>query len=569
MFIQFSPVVFLLLISGSVSLVLALIGWRNRAIPISRPFTLLMAAEAAWIFLYALELMSPDIPTSLLINDIEYPALLTVPVAWLFILLYFTGRERYLTRKTVPLFFIVPAISYLLLLTNPYHHLYYTGFSTVMYDGYQFLVYNHGPFFWITIAYAYIIVLVSLILAAGRLFVPNELYRRQTILLLCASCIPAFCNLVYIFQLAPFPGYDLTPVAFLLTGLVFAVGLIRYQLFTALPVAYSLVFSTMKEGVIVTDRLYRVMDLNPAAEAITGSSSTAATGQRVTVILPQIPDGALDPITPLREKRVEIQVPMEGHERYYEILVTHMDENGSDRAGYLWLLRDITDRKQAELELASANKKITLLTSITRHDISNKLTVAGSYHLLARRLSTDPLMSEYMDREEKAIEAIREQIAFTKVYEEIGSAAPVWQDVDSLIVQSSRHVDLKQVHLAYNNAGFEIYANPMLEKVFYNLFDNAMKYAGPGISAIRVTSSRQGDDLILAVEDDGAGISPEDKSRLFERGFGKNTGLGLFLSREILSITGIRIQERGEPGKGARFELVVPKGKYRFRDTVS
>ena len=104
MFVQFSPMVFLLLISGSVSAVLALIGWRNRAIPISRPFTLLMAAEAAWIFLYALELMSPDIPASLLINDIEYPALLTVPVAWLFILLYFTGRDRYLTRRTVPLF---------------------------------------------------------------------------------------------------------------------------------------------------------------------------------------------------------------------------------------------------------------------------------------------------------------------------------------------------------------------------------------------------------------------------------------------------------------------------------
>jgi len=48
------------------------------------------------------------------------------------------------------------------------------------------------------------------------------------------------------------------------------------------------------------------------------------------------------------------------------------------------------------------------------------------------------------------------------------------------------------------------------------------------------------------------------------RGFGKNTGLGLFLSKEILSITDITITENGEPDKGARFEMVVPKGAYRF-----
>jgi len=569
MIVQFSPVVFLLLISGSVSAVLALIGWRNRAIPITRPFTLLMAAEAAWIFLYALELMSPDIPTSLLINDIEYPALLTVPVAWLFILLYFTGRDRYLTRRTVPLFFIIPALSYFLLLTNPYHHLYYTGFSTVMYDGYQLLVYDHGPFFWITIAYAYVISLACIILAVERLFVPNELYRRQTILFLVASCIPAFCNIVYIFRLTPFPEFDMTPVAFLITGLVFAIGIIRYQLFTALPVAYSQVFSTMKEGVIVTDAQHRVMDLNPAAETITGSSATAATGQPVAKILPRVPDVTMDPGSPHLEKRVEIRISHGGIERYYEILVTPVDERGSGCSGYLWLIRDITERKQAELELASANKKITLLTSITRHDISNKLTVAGSYHLLARRLSTDPRMSEYMDREERAMDAIREQIAFTKVYEEIGTAAPAWQDVDAIIAQSGRHVDFGHISLAFSNSGLEIYANPMLEKVFYNLFDNAVKYGGERITAIRVDSYRSGDDMVISVEDDGAGVSPGDKSRLFERGFGKNTGLGLFLSREILSITDIRIQETGKPGKGARFELVVPNGKYRFRKTVS
>lgn len=73
---------------------------------------------------------------------------------------------------------------------------------------------------------------------------------------------------------------------------------------------------------------------------------------------------------------------------------------------------------------------------------------------------------------------------------------------------------------------------------------------------------------MITVADNGAGISLEDKQHLFERGFGKNTGLGLFLSWEILSITGISIDETGTPGNGARFEIMVPEGAFRY-DSVS
>jgi signal transduction histidine kinase len=83
------------------------------------------------------------------------------------------------------------------------------------------------------------------------------------------------------------------------------------------------------------------------------------------------------------------------------------------------------------------------------------------------------------------------------------------------------------------------------------------------MTSIRIDTRASGRDLVVTFEDDGDGIGAKDKERLFERGFGKNTGLGLFLSREILSITGITITENGEPGKGARFELAVPAGQYR------
>jgi len=80
---------------------------------------------------------------------------------------------------------------------------------------------------------------------------------------------------------------------------------------------------------------------------------------------------------------------------------------------------------------------------------------------------------------------------------------------------------------------------------------------------LRFSALESGDDHLIVCEDDGEGIPVEEREKVFEWGFGKNTGLGLFLSREILDITGITIKETGEPGTGARFELTVPKGAWR------
>ncbi len=66
------------------------------------------------------------------------------------------------------------------------------------------------------------------------------------------------------------------------------------------------------------------------------------------------------------------------------------------------------------------------------------------------------------------------------------------------------------------------------------------------------------------VEDDGIGVRLDEKDQIFDKGFGSHTGLGLFLSREIFSITGITIIENGFFGKGAGFEIMVPPGTFRF-----
>jgi signal transduction histidine kinase len=113
--------------------------------------------------------------------------------------------------------------------------------------------------------------------------------------------------------------------------------------------------------------------------------------------------------------------------------------------------------------------------------------------------------------------------------------------------------------------GYRVLADPMIQKVFENLMENTLRHAH-STTRIGCRCEERGGQLAIIWEDNGPGIPDDLKERIFERGYGENTGLGLFLSREILAITGITIKETGEYGRGARFEILVPAGAWQKSD---
>jgi PAS domain S-box-containing protein len=229
----------------------------------------------------------------------------------------------------------------------------------------------------------------------------------------------------------------------------------------------------------------------------------------------------------------------------------------------LSIFRDISKRKQAEDAIRQANRKLKLLSSITRHDMNNQLLVLNGFLNILHKKVPDEQLEDFFTKIRKASSRISSMIQFTREYEEIGVNAPVWQECRELVDTAAKEAPLGQVTLKNDlAAGAEVFADPLIRKVFYNLMDNATRYGGK-ITTIRFSAMERGDDLVVFCEDDGEGVPANEKDKIFERGFGKNTGLGLALSCEILAITGITIRETGEPGKGARFEMVVPKGRYR------
>jgi PAS domain S-box-containing protein len=225
--------------------------------------------------------------------------------------------------------------------------------------------------------------------------------------------------------------------------------------------------------------------------------------------------------------------------------------------------RDITEQKRAEDALSIACQKLNLLSSITRHDILNQLTVLSGYLALSEEFASDEKLRNFIKKETNATERINQLITFTKHYQDIGVQAPQWQNVRVTIENAAASLDMSSVDVQISFSNIEIYADPLIGKVFYNLLENAVRH-GQHTSLIRFSFRDDEDALTIICEDNGEGIDRETKKHLFKRGYGKNTGYGLFLIREILAITGITIDETGEPGKGARFEITVPNGAYRF-----
>jgi PAS domain S-box-containing protein len=226
-------------------------------------------------------------------------------------------------------------------------------------------------------------------------------------------------------------------------------------------------------------------------------------------------------------------------------------------------LRDITSRKLIEESLKKTNEKLSILSGITRHDITNELLALDGYlSLLEKKLGANRDSAELVGRLRNVSRKIGAQIRFTKDYEDLGANEPLWQNISTIAKMAAYDNLPESITLSCNSGDYEIFADPMLMLVFYNLFDNARRH-GETVRNITLSFVPGSPTGTLVIEDDGAGISEDLKGRIFEKGVGKNTGFGLFLAREILAITGLEIKETGAPGKGARFEISVPEGHWR------
>jgi PAS domain S-box-containing protein len=247
------------------------------------------------------------------------------------------------------------------------------------------------------------------------------------------------------------------------------------------------------------------------------------------------------------------------------------------------MIQDITERKKAEEalnrvmdELVLVNEKLGVVGSLTRHDVRNKLSaVTGYAYLLKKKHADEADIVEGLGKMEQAVKDSIKIFEFAKVYEQLGAEKLTYLEVEKTVKEAVAILSGFNLRVVNECEGLVVLADSFLRQLFYNLMDNTRKY-GQKATKVRVYSEKvESDGLKLVYEDDGVGISAENKLRLFSEGFstGGSTGFGLFLIKKMMDVYGWQIQEVGEPGKGAKFTITIPKlnknGKENFQTSSS
>ena len=230
--------------------------------------------------------------------------------------------------------------------------------------------------------------------------------------------------------------------------------------------------------------------------------------------------------------------------------------------------RDISLRKQQEKALKIANQKLQLMNIVAWHDIQNKITGLRGYVELSQDMIDNEMVKKYLKTEEDILRVIDRQIQYTKEYQQIGVQASQWVNIPQTIKNVLMYKTLGPVKAVIDISDLEIYCDPIIERVFSHLIDNTLQH-GQTVTEIRIHCHETAEGLALVYEDNGVGIPEHKKLNLFKQEVAKFSGFSMFFIHDLLEISDMSIRETGEPGKGARFEIAVPNGMYRFTSTVN
>ncbi len=358
MTLHYTPIAVVMLISAGIAVAMAIIAWQRRRRSASIIFMLAMLAIAVWTIGRAFEGAAVEVSAKIFWAKTEYLGIASLPVFWLLFVLKYTHLDKWITRQNIALLSIMPAVTLVLVATNEQHGLIWEHITPNLGVASEILVYDHGLWFWIFTVFSYILLLIGSLRLLCFALHSQDLYRSQSVSIIIGSIIPWLSNVIYLAGLSPIPGLDLTPPAFAVSGLVLGWGIFRHRLLDLVPIARHALVEHMSDGVIVVDIHDRIVDINPSARSMLGRINDRLVGERASNVFAAWPD-VMERYRAVNNSHIEIQVGCQAAPRYIDLRISPLhDAHNRRTTGQLIVLRDITQRRNAEFEACQTNEQL-------------------------------------------------------------------------------------------------------------------------------------------------------------------------------------------------------------------
>ncbi|WP_339103016.1 histidine kinase N-terminal 7TM domain-containing protein [Haloterrigena salinisoli] len=539
------------------SVALAGVLWRHRDRPGARPLLGNVFGAGLWT-VCGLALMRIDPgPLALAFLALLFFGVGVGTMALLVFTLEYTGREELLRPPILAALSIEPVLVVLMTVANPGGLVYTMSGGTV----------EWGPAFWIHTAYSYAVLAVVTVLIAEFLVRSRSLYRGQSAALLAGTLATWLGNAAYVFGPT---DVDVSPIGFAVTGILYAVAILRYRLVDVVPIARDRVLDTVTDAVFVVDDEDRLIDANPVGRRLLACVDGSPIGASVDSLLADRP-ALREEIRALTATRDPAKRELAVGDDYYLVRTTPIEDGRDRHAGRLFVAREITDRKRRETRLERQNERLEEFANIVSHDLRNPLTVAGGHLQLAREADDpDPHLDEIERSHDRMETIIEDVLALAREGRDVTDAEPV--DLAALADRAWASVDTGDATLVIDSSA-PIPADPdRLQRLLENLFHNSLEHGSERSdgTALEITVGTLGDsgdglEAGFYVADNGIGIPPAQRGRVFERGYTTDedgTGFGLAIVAEIATAHGWTSAVAESDTGGARFEFrgVEPAG---------
>ncbi len=568
-----------LLVVSALLIIFALIAWRRDSTLGVTLFFIYAIFVAGLMIAYALQLMSADLQIILFWVKIKH-IFYCLPVIWLLFVTIYTNHGNWLTPRNIAILFFIPAFQAIAAWTNEFHGLYWQAVGTATIDGAVTFQTINGPLFYVGMLYLYLIVALSVVIMVGSIIRAPSFFRGQIAWLLAGVFMPVLGNLLTITGLSDTLHFDTTPIGFALVCLPIGWNLFRQNLFDIVPAAYGKIVRSMSDAIIVLNAENKVVDLNPAAEALTHIPASVAIGKSVREAFPQAPD-LLTRYRDAPEAQVELEFNEGSSKLFLDMRLSSIYNRSGKMTGRVIVLRDITQSKKAEetirqyaVELETSNNELDAFSHTVAHDLKAPIGIIMGYtHILQQHEQLEPTVIKYVQNIEKAAGRMENMITGLLLLARLRNISDIVTPVDMTQAakgaterfqgqMEERGIKIEIMEQMPPAMGHDIW----LEEVFANLIGNAVKYIGRENPApcISVKGYRQGQIVRYEVEDNGMGISQENQAKLFDM-FSRfhtheATGAGLGLSIFLRIVTRLKgeVGVTSEPDAGSTFWFTLP-----------